>query len=68
MEELLVFFGAVLVVLATACGFGYANNVENNRAIEALVQKGVPAFEAKCSITPSVQCEAILGVLKAKGD
>jgi len=68
MKELLVFFGTILVTLATACGFNYANKVENNHAIEALVQKGVPAFEAKCIITPSVQCEAILGVLKAKGD
>ena len=68
MEDTLVFFGGVLVVLVTVCGFGYANNVADNNAIEALITKGVPVLEAKCAIRPSRECEAILGVLKAKGD
>lgn len=68
MEELLVCFGGVLVVLVTACGFGYANNVADNEAITALINKGVPAIEAKCAIRPNTQCEAIIGVLKAKSD
>lgn len=68
MEEILVFFGAFFVILATACGFGYANNVADNNAIDALVTKGVPLIEAKCAIRPSRECEAILGVLRAKGD
>lgn len=68
MEELLTFFGGVLVVLVTACGFGYANNVADNNAIDVLITKGVPVLEAKCAIRPSRECEAILGVLKAKSD
>jgi hypothetical protein len=68
MEEILILFGAVFVLLTTACGFGYANNVADNNAIEALITKGVPVLEAKCAIRPSRECEAILGVLKAKGD
>ena len=68
MEELLTFLGGLLTALIIACSFGYANNVADNKAIEALITKGVPVLEAKCAIRPSRECEAILGVLKAKGD
>ena len=68
MEELIVLFVGAISILAVACGFGYANNVADNEAITALINKGVPAIEAKCAIRPSSECEAILGVLKAKSD
>jgi hypothetical protein len=68
MEEVLIPLGFFGVLLSIILGFGYANNVADNNAIDALITKGVPAIEAKCAIRPSKECEAILGVLKAKGD
>ena len=68
MEETPTFIGGLITILLICCGFGYANNVADNNAIDALITKGVPVLEAKCAIRPSRECEAILGVLKAKSD
>ena len=68
MEETTRVFIGLFSLFAATLLFGYANNVADNKAIDDLVTKGVPAIEAKCAIRPSRECEAILGVLKAKSD
>jgi len=64
MDEGLAFILGILAFLAVCFAFGYANNVTDNKSVEALVSKGVPALEAMCAIRPNK--EICIGVMVKK--
>jgi len=64
MDEGLAFIFGILAFFAVCFAFGYANNVADNKAVEALISKNVPALEAMCAIRPSK--ELCIGVVIKK--
>lgn len=60
MDEVLIVILCVVGAVVAGMGCGYVNNLANNHAIISLVEKGSTPLEAKCVITPSTGCEAMI--------
>ena len=64
MDELVWFLIGIASFFIICFGFGYANNIADNKSVEALVSKGTPSLEAMCAIRP--QREICIGVMVKK--